>query len=330
MNSPPPPGELFPAPTAADGVVSINDRCQLRTKDGRRAAIVVGIPLAHYAVGDRMAEAHAMVQLVTQGWADQNDVARAFGCAAHTLRRQERRFEGGGLPALGRPGGYPKGRPRLSRSRLRTVQRLKSQGLSNRETAQRLGVTEKAVRKLLHSLGWKESEATQLEPGLPSSPADRNLSACALQSPEVPPAALDTPADPNVSAFSAPGEALPVTLDSDPMNRWLDRSFACLGLLDDAAPLLQSATRVPHASLLLAVPALLGSGVLDVARRIYESIGPAFYGLRTTIVTNLTLRYFPKLGHQLDPRESYYDLLSSTIDPEALKAMAAELDARFN
>jgi len=33
--------------------------------------------LAQYAVGDRMAEAHAMVSLVEQGWADQNDVARA-------------------------------------------------------------------------------------------------------------------------------------------------------------------------------------------------------------------------------------------------------------
>jgi len=39
-----------------------------------------------------------MVNLVEQGWADQNDVARAFGCAVRTLRRQQRPFEGGGLP----------------------------------------------------------------------------------------------------------------------------------------------------------------------------------------------------------------------------------------
>jgi hypothetical protein len=35
--------------------------------------IVSGIPVAHYVVTDRMAEAHAMVNLVEQGWADQND-----------------------------------------------------------------------------------------------------------------------------------------------------------------------------------------------------------------------------------------------------------------
>ncbi len=35
----------------------------------------------------------------------------------------------------------------------------------------------------------------------------------------------------------------------------------------------------------MAIPTILQSGVLDCARRIYSSIGPAFYGLRTTLVT---------------------------------------------
>ncbi len=68
-----------------------------------------------------MAEAHAMMSLVEQGWADQNDVARVFGYAARTLRRQQRRFEEGGLAALGRHGGYPLGRPRLATSRIQRV-----------------------------------------------------------------------------------------------------------------------------------------------------------------------------------------------------------------
>jgi transposase len=56
-----------------------------------------------------MSEAHAMVSLIDLGWADQNDVAEAFGCSARTLRRHQRRFEEGGLAALGRPNGYPPG-----------------------------------------------------------------------------------------------------------------------------------------------------------------------------------------------------------------------------
>jgi hypothetical protein len=62
--------------------------------------MVAGVVLAHYATGDRMAEAHAMVSLVEQGWADQSEVARAFGWSARTVRRDQRRYEDGGLAAL--------------------------------------------------------------------------------------------------------------------------------------------------------------------------------------------------------------------------------------
>jgi hypothetical protein len=82
--------------------VAINDRCVIRTREGHRVVVVSGVALAQYAVGDRMAEACAMVSLVEQGWADQDDVARAFGCSARTLRRHQRRFEAGGLAAAGR------------------------------------------------------------------------------------------------------------------------------------------------------------------------------------------------------------------------------------
>jgi hypothetical protein len=95
----------------------INDRCLLRSDNGRRIVIVSGIVLAHYAVGDRIAEAHARVTLVEQGWADQNDVARVFGCSARTVRRDQHRFEDGGMAALGQADGYPKGRLRVTLAR---------------------------------------------------------------------------------------------------------------------------------------------------------------------------------------------------------------------
>jgi len=43
---------------------------------------VSGVVSAQYAVEDRMAEAYAMVNLVEQGWATQQEVARAFACSA--------------------------------------------------------------------------------------------------------------------------------------------------------------------------------------------------------------------------------------------------------
>jgi hypothetical protein len=57
-------GELFPTLTPPEGTVVINDRCMIRTQDDNRLVIVSGIVLSHYALGDHMAEAYAMVTLV--------------------------------------------------------------------------------------------------------------------------------------------------------------------------------------------------------------------------------------------------------------------------
>src|SRR6266852_4474624 len=207
---------LFPCPSPPDAAVAINDRCVIRTRDGHRVVVVSGVVLAQYAVGDRMAEACAMVSLVEQGWADQNDVARAFRCSARTLRRHQRRFESGGLAALGRPSGYPKGRGRQQRSRVRLVLHWKSAGLSNREVAHRLGIDEKAVRKLLRREGWAPPAPEQVSLPLPAG-ADPNLSAFMDSTPADEPAAE---------------ESLPLSLDTDPADRRLDRLLAYLGLLD--------------------------------------------------------------------------------------------------
>jgi hypothetical protein len=79
--------------------------------------------------------------------------ARAFGRSERGVRRYQRRFEGGELVALGRPGGYPAGRPRLERSRDRRVHTLRVQGKSQRQIAAAVGVSERAVRKQLCRLG---------------------------------------------------------------------------------------------------------------------------------------------------------------------------------
>ena len=269
--------------------------------------LIAGIPIAHYAIGDAMAEAHAMVSLIEQGWADQIDVARAFGRSERSVRRYQRRFEDGGLAALGRPCGYPSGRPRTDRAQTRLVSRLRGEGKSLRQIAEVVGVSEKAIRKQLRRLGWPAAKVVQGELPLPAPSADPNLSGSAAPADE-PVAAAAAGADPNLSGSAAPAdkpvaaaaasadpnlsgspetaedEPLAVSADRDPADRWLDRLLAKLGLLDDAAPLFRDGEHVPRVGVLLALPAIAQSGVVDTAREVYGSIGPAFYGLRTTIV----------------------------------------------
>jgi hypothetical protein len=112
-----PSDDLFPEVRNPEGTRVINARCLVLTQNNHRVVLVSAMPIAQYALGDRMSEAHAMVSLVDLGWADQNDVARAFGYSARTLRRYQQRFAEGGLAALGRPQGYPCGLARLAASR---------------------------------------------------------------------------------------------------------------------------------------------------------------------------------------------------------------------
>jgi hypothetical protein len=73
--------------------------------------------------------------------------------------------------------------------------------------------------------------------------------------------------------------------DIDPSNRVIDRAFARLGLLQDAAPLFRDGENIPGAGVLVAIPAIVESGILATARKVYGSLGASFYGLRTTLLT---------------------------------------------
>jgi hypothetical protein len=267
--------ELFPIPSPPPGSQVINDRCLLRTQGGHRVVIVSGIVLAHYAVGDRIAEAHARVSLVEQGWADQNDVARAFACSTRTVRRDEQRFEDGGMAALGRTAGYPRGRLRVALTR--SVEQLKREGHSNCEIARRLGISETAVRKRLRRVGWKDAPSEQ-----------KLLLAPAIPEPTAASPATGNGVEPNLSVFRFEDDAA-LSLDRDPSDRKMDRLLAYLGLLEDAAPLFGPAAAVPRAGVLLAVAALTKTGVFECASDVYGTLGPAFYGLRTSLMTMLLM-----------------------------------------
>ena len=135
--------------SASSNTVIINARCTLRVQEDQRVIVVGGLPVHHYRSDDAVAEAYAMVLLVDSGFAQQTEVGRAFGKSERTVRRQQERYAQAGMVGLGREVGWRRGRRRISGKRLRSIEILKSQGLSNRAIAQRLGVNEKAIRKLV-------------------------------------------------------------------------------------------------------------------------------------------------------------------------------------
>ena len=214
---------------------------------------VAGLAMHHWTDGDRMAEAYAMVGLVRCGYADQNDVARAFGYSARTLRRDQKRFESQGMAVLGRSAGRPHGARTAQNSWIQTARVLQRKGLSLRDIALRLGVSKDTVSRWLAHLNISSGTA---------------------------PTETKTTSSHSIDDSAIAGSSM----DPDPEHRLLDRALARAGMLDDAEPIFIPGQRIPRAGVLLAVPALVHSGIFSVADEVYGHIGPAFYGLRTTMM----------------------------------------------
>ena len=99
------------------------------------------------------------------------------------------------------------------------------------------------------------------------------------------PAAEQTPAKREARQADTPVKSL----DANPLDRSMDRLLAAMGVLYDAVPVFAPTQNLPRAGVLLAIPALVASGLLSMAEKIYGSLGPAFYGLRTTLVAYVLL-----------------------------------------
>src|SRR5712664_3539437 len=285
--SPAPPyeDELFTHPTEISSTVVVNDRVCIQTEEDQRVISVHGVVFSHYSIKDRTAEAYAMVLLFESGYADQNDIARCFVYSARSLRRYQERLRAGGLGALARPRGRPSGHKKTQK-RDQTILRLKTKGMSNRWIAGRLGLSETAVRKSLCRLGWKSDPDP--EPNLPFLPDSQAKRATVTVSKliEIPPSAAEQLPRQRLQFLT---DSATKSLDANPLDRSMDRLLAAMGLLDDALPVFASARSLPRAGVLLPIPTLVASGLLSTAEKIYGSLGPAFYGLRTTLLAYVLL-----------------------------------------
>ena len=105
--------------SVSSNIVVINARCTLRAQEDQRVIVVAGLPVHHYRADDVVAEAYAMVLLVESGFAQQTEVARAFGRSDRTVRRHQQRYAQGGMAALGQTEGWRRGRRRISEKKVR-------------------------------------------------------------------------------------------------------------------------------------------------------------------------------------------------------------------
>jgi len=314
LDTPPPPG------------IFVNARCIIYEEEGMRVVMLHGLPVFFYHRDDKVAEDTFIAQAQEAGFAQGTELASALGRCVRTAYRIRQRYLADGASGLAPKKRGPKG-PRLGAAREAAIRRWKLEGRTVYWMAQRLKISRSTVRDALIRMGlptrrveaWQEELlasaaeqavaiagdalagadsdedrdlAVEKEPA-GSVGADANVGADADGTVSVvadAEAIVDSVGlEVSTQAAERPGLLVETTLDTDPGNRAIDRTLAAVGLLDDAAPLFATAESVPRAGVLLAVPALVNSGVFAAADEVYGHIGPAFYGLRTILLTMVLL-----------------------------------------
>lgn len=257
----------------------VNEHVWFVDYDGWCIVFLRGIVLYRFLWDDVVTRRFVAVALRLDKHATQRELSAAFGHSLRSQARWEQLYREEGLEGL--QDGKPTGRPRaLDQAKRALLVRWFQSGLSNREMARRFGVDESCVRRELERLGLERPSTGSLLAGEHEEPEEEDAEEEDedAEEEEEEQDAGDEPGD-------RPGPFVPGgTGDVDPLDRAVDRDLARRGLLDDAAPFFAETGLLPKAGVLLAIPLLVKSGILGVFEKVYGTLGPAFYGLRSTVV----------------------------------------------
>ena len=236
--------------------------------DGSGVVWVHGLATFAWDAGDEATRRLAAVQLVQLKAATQVQAAQAFGVIPVSVWRWAKALAGGGVAGLVPAIKGPQRASKLTPQVIGRIRELDRQGAGKAAIAAAAGVSESSVRSVLRPARPAAGSADGVPAG--QDPADAGS------------ADTDTDTDSAGAGFAEP-EALPVL--PDPVPRDAERALARFGLLGEgAAPVFTPGARYPLAGLLLVLPPLAQSGLLDCARQVYGRLRNGFYGLEVMLV----------------------------------------------
>jgi len=243
----------------------LSAKLALHRAEGRLVLFNAAGPIYQCRADDPVGVRLAANIAVGLGLAPMTVMARALGFHRVTLHRDASRVREGGVDALQPRKRGPKGPHALTPKVLRTAQRALDAGASMREAGRRAGVTHftigRAVKQNLLTRPAAEPSTSTATPIPTSSPS----------------AQLSTPAERAVeNQSSAAGVAV---------KRTEERALARVGALPEATPQFEAAEGVTGAGVLLALPALLQQGLVEVGERVYDRLSNGFFGLRSVLLT---------------------------------------------
>ena len=252
----------LPLPLLPAGAAEIAPGVGLLAGEDGGLVAVHGLATFAWDAGDEAGRRLAAVRLVRLRAASQGQVAEAFGVDPATIWRWDRAVASGGVAGLVPAHRGPKGAPKLTPGLAARIAELDAAGKTLRQIAAATGVSTFTVRVALGRVrpGGQGPAAAVGGAGQGSVPDQRDGEAAAADEP------------------------LPVL--PDPVSRDGERALARWGLLGEGAgPVFAAGARYPLAGLLLALPALEATGLIEAARQVYGRLRDGYYGLAATLLT---------------------------------------------
>jgi prepilin-type processing-associated H-X9-DG protein len=255
----------------------------LENADGG-AVFVMGMLTFVYAAGDDLGRRLAAVQLVKMDIATKVEVASAFAVTTTTLARWCATFAAAGVEGLATERTGPKGPSKLTPAVRAQIVELDGQGLSLAKIAAETGVSTATVRVALGRVSPKPSRSARRATATAHGLDDARVAASVAADERDEPAVLE-PAVLEAAVPSAPVTLAPVLgVLTRPVPRPVERAAARSGDLVEAPVVLTEGAHLPLVGLLLALPTLEATGLLEVAARVLPPMRKGFYGLRATLL----------------------------------------------
>jgi len=228
---------------------------------------VFGMATFGYGAGDGAGRRLAAVQLVTTKIASATEVALAFGISQATLWRWAGAFSAEGVVALVRERPGPRGPSKLTAALGARIVALHTAGMTLRAIGAKCEVSTATVRVALGRVGSRKAPTRKEGPDL--TPID-----------DVDTGDVDT-GDVDIDEADAGAQLLVL---ASPVARTDERVAARFGDLVEAPVVITEGAQLPLAGLLLALPALQATGLLEVAAATFPPMRKGFYGLRATLL----------------------------------------------
>jgi hypothetical protein len=243
-------------PVLPDEAITLGPRLAVVATEKELVFMNASGPLMSCARDDTTAKRYLGAVFMAQGLARGEDLAEVLGVHRATLFRNQKLYRAGGLEAIreGRGHGAPRRAHKLTEAVLPKAQGCLDEGGSQSAAARAVGVSETAIRHALKTGRLRRPKASRQRRAVltPRARAER--------------------------------DAAPARGAGTAVKRQDERRLASQGQLTAAAPQFEPVEGVANAGVLLALPAVIGEGLLRHAQQIYAPLKAGFYGLQSILL----------------------------------------------